>query len=101
MSMIRRAAVGAIVLGAGLASTTGVAMATESGHGHGHGHDSHGGSSSCLNAVDQQNATEGSAFADVAGGAQTAVPINVCHVLNDNHVLNDISVSVLGGVLPT
>lgn len=101
--MIRRAAVGAIVLGAGLASTTGAAFANDCGHGQGHGHDSHGGSSSCLNGVDQKSATKGGgpSLADVAGGAQTAVPVNVCHVLNDNKVLNDISVSALDSVVPT
>ncbi|NMO92575.1 hypothetical protein [Actinomycetospora sp. TBRC 11914] len=101
MSKIRRAAVGVVVLGAGLASTSGVAMATQSGHGHGHD-DSHGGSTSCLNAVDQKSATKGGGFslASVAGGDNVAVPVNVCHVLNDNHVLNDISVSALDGIIP-
>lgn len=96
--MIRRAAVGAVVLGAGLASTTGVAMATECSHGHDHGSHGHGQTTSCLNAVDQHNATKGGGFADVLGGAQTAVPVNVCHVLDDNHVLNNIDIAVLGGI---
>ncbi len=99
--MIRRAAVGAVVLGAGLASTTGVAMATECSHGHDHDHGSHGHgqTTNCLNAVDQHNATEGGGFADVLGGAQTAVPVNVCHVLDDNHVLNNIDIAVLGSIV--
>lgn len=98
--MIRRAAVGAVVLGAGLASTAGVAMANDCGHDQG-GHGSHGRSASCANAVGQENTSKGGGFASVAGGDNVAVPVNVCHVLNDNHVLNHISVSVLGGIIPT
>jgi hypothetical protein len=100
MSMIRRAAVGAVVLGAGLASTAGVAMANDCGHDQGHG--SHGKSASCANAVDQQSLTKGGGFslASVAGGDNVAVPVNVCHVLNDNHLLNHISVSALDGIIP-
>jgi hypothetical protein len=101
MSMIRRAAVGAIVLGAGLASTAGVAMANDSGHDHG-GHGSHGHSASCTNVVGQENASKNGGFlASVADGDNVAVPVNVCDVLNDNHVLNHISVSVLSGIIPT
>jgi hypothetical protein len=104
MSMIRRAAVGAIILGAGFASTTGVAMATEGGHGHGHGHD-HGHSSSghgssghgtCTNNLDLANASQSSGFADVLGGAQTAIAANICDIANDNAVGNGNDVSVLG-----
>jgi hypothetical protein len=97
MSMIRRAAVGAIILGAGFASTTGVAMATEGGHGHGHDHGhSAGHSSSCTNNLDLVNASKGGGFADVAGGAQTAVPVNICDIANDNAVANDNELSLLG-----
>jgi hypothetical protein len=103
MSMIRRAAVSAIILGAGLASTTGVAMATEGGHGHGHGHD-HGHSSSghgtCTNNLDLVNSANGGGFlADVAGGDQTAIPVNICDVANDNAVGNGNELSLFGGIL--
>ncbi len=95
--MIRRAAVGAVILGAGLASTTGVAMATTS-HGHGHGSsDDHG--SSCSNTLDLKNISKGGGLADVAGGAQTAAPINICHVANDNKLLNHNDLSLLDGIL--
>jgi hypothetical protein len=98
MSMIRKAAVGAIILGAGLASTSGVAMATDGGHGHGHG--GHGQSRSCTNNLDLVNASKSGAFADVAGGAQTALAGNICDIANDNAVGNGNEVSVLGGLLP-
>jgi hypothetical protein len=98
MSMIRKAAVGAIILGAGLASTSGVAMATEGGHGHGHGHGhgGHGSSSSCTNNLDLVNASKTDSFADVAGGAQTALAGNLCDIANDNAIGNDNVVSLLG-----
>jgi hypothetical protein len=103
MSMIRRAAVSAIILGAGLASTTGVAMATEGGHGHGHGHDhghsSSGGHGTCTNNLDLVNASKGGGLADVAGGAQTAIPANICDIANDNAVGNGNELSLLGGIL--
>jgi hypothetical protein len=99
MSMIRKAAIGAVILGAGLASTSGVAMATEGGHGHGHGHGGHGGhgsSNSCTNNLDLLNASQSGAFADVAGGAQTAIAGNICDIANDNAVGNDNELSLLG-----
>jgi hypothetical protein len=98
MSMIRRAAVGAVILGAGFASTAGVAMANcshDEGHGHGHGHAaSH--SSSCTNNLDLVNASKGGGLADVAGGAQTAIPANICDIANDNAVGNGTDISLLG-----
>ena len=96
--MIRKAAVGAVILGAGLASTTGVAMATEGGHGgHGHGGHGHGGhSSTCTNNLDLVNASKGGGFVDVAGGAQTAIAANLCDIANDNAVGNGNEVSLLG-----
>jgi len=98
--MIRKAAVGAVILGAGLASTSGVALATEGGHGHGHGHGGHGSSSSCTNNLDLLNATKSGSFADVAGGSQTALAGNICDIANDNAVGNGNEVSVLGGLIP-
>jgi hypothetical protein len=106
MSMIRRAAVGAVILGAGLASTAGVALANDCHHGHG-GHDGHGhssaghsgGGNSCTNNLDLVNASKGGGLADVAGGAQTAIPTNICDIANDNAVGNGNEVSLLGGIL--
>ncbi len=102
--MIRRAAVGAVILGAGLASTAGVAMANcshDEGHGHGHDHGHAAGhSNSCSNNLDLLNASQGGGLADVAGGAQTAIAGNICDIANDNAVGNDNSVSLLSGLLP-
>lgn len=97
--MIRKAAVGAIILGAGLASTSGVAMATEGGHGHGD-HDGHRSSSSCTNNLDLLNVTKSGSFADVAGGSQTALAGNICDIANNNAVGNGNTLSVLGGLIP-
>ncbi|HEY2194993.1 MAG TPA: hypothetical protein VGH76_22220 [Actinomycetospora sp.] len=104
--MLRKTVLATAIVGAGLTSMTGAAFAGDdpgdgghnwdSGHSHGnhHGSRDHDGSS-CSNEVAQANETKGDSFADVLGGAQTAVPLNVCHVLDDNAILNDIDVSVL------
>ncbi|MCD2192417.1 hypothetical protein LQ327_03275 [Actinomycetospora endophytica] len=90
--MFRRAAVATAILGAGLASTTGAAMATTS---HGHGHDDgHG----CSNTIDAKNLTKGGGL-DVAGGDQVAAPINACHILDDNKLLNGNNVAALAGTI--
>ena len=93
MSMFRRAAIATAILGAGLASTTGAAMATESHGGHGHGHEAGRG---CSNAIDAKNVTKGGSLVDVLGGDQVAAPINACHILDDNSLLNGNNVAVLG-----
>ena len=89
--MIRRAAVGAVILGAGFASTAGVAMANDCQHDEGHGHHGHaaGHSSSCTNNLDLLNASKSEGFVNVAGGAQTAIAANVCDIANDNAIGND------------
>jgi hypothetical protein len=97
MSMFRRAAIATAILGAGLASTTGAAMATESHGGHGHGHDG-GHSNSCSNDIAAKNVNKGGAFADVLGGDQIAAPINACHILDDNSLLNGNNVALLGTI---
>jgi hypothetical protein len=93
MSMFRRAAVATAILGAGLASTTGAAMATTS-HGHGHGQD---GSHGCSNTIDAKNKSVGGALS-VVGGDQIAAPINICHILDDNSLLNGNNVAALGTI---
>ncbi|HEY2191400.1 MAG TPA: hypothetical protein VGH76_03725 [Actinomycetospora sp.] len=70
-------------------------------HGHGHGHrghhgsDNHRSSSSCDNDVTQMGAANGGGLLDVLGGAQTAVPVNACHILDDNNILNHVGIDVL------
>jgi hypothetical protein len=104
--MLRKTVLTSVIVGAGLTSMTGAAFAGDdpgdgghnwdSGHSHEHhGSWDHGKSTSCSNEVAQANETKGGGLADVLGGAQTAVPLNVCHVLDDNAILNNIGVSVL------
>ena len=110
MSMLRKTTITVAIVGAGLGSLTGAAFANTSHHGsshdsHGSSHDSHGSShdshaSSCTNNVNALNSTKGGGFVDVAGGAQTVIAANVCHVLDDNKVLNGNVVNVGGTTLP-
>ena len=70
-------------------------------HGHDHGHwdhhrsDNHRSSTSCSNDVTQLGASKGGGLVDVLGGAQTAVPVNACHILDDNDILNNVGIKVL------
>ena len=101
MSMFRKTVLATAIVGAGLGSLSGAAFAgdcpSEGGHSSGHHHASSGQSesSSCTNNVAAKNATDAGDFADVLGGAQTIVPVNVCHVLDQNELLNDNHLSVL------
>ena len=119
--MIRKTVLATAIIGAGLSTMTGAAFAGDDpgdgGHNnwdndHGHsrhhqGHDSwgHGNdrdhdrdndkSSSCTNNVAAANESRGGGFVDVLGGAQTIIPVNACHILDDNSILNGNSVNVL------
>jgi hypothetical protein len=101
VSMFRKTVLATAIVGAGLGSLSGAAFAgdcpSEGGHSSGHHHASSGQteSSSCTNNVAAKNATDAGDFADVLGGAQTIVPVNVCHVLDQNELLNDNHLSVL------
>ena len=112
--MIRKTVLATAIIGAGLTSMTGAAFAGDdpgdngghnwdNDHGHSrhhHGHDSWGHdkgdqkSSSCTNNVAAANESKGGGFVDVLGGAQTIIPVNVCHILDDNKILNGNSVSI-------
>jgi hypothetical protein len=111
--MIRKTVLATAIIGAGLGTMTGAAFAGDDpgtgghdwdgGHSHSHGH--HGSwdndkSSSCTNDVKAANVTKGGGLADVLGGAQTVAPINVCHILDDNSILNGNHISVLGTDTP-
>ncbi len=96
MSMLRKTTITVAIVGAGLGSLTGAAFANTH---HGSSHDSHS-SSSCTNNVKALNSSKGGGFADVAGGAQTVGAANVCHILDDNKVLNGNVVN-LGGTATT
>jgi hypothetical protein len=104
VSTLRKTVLTTAIIGAGLASTAGSAFATDCGHeGHQKSHESsHSSSSSdCTNNVAAKNSTKGGGFANVAGGAQTIIPVNVCHVLDGNKILNGNSLDIGGGLLPT
>jgi hypothetical protein len=83
MSMLRKTTITVAIVGAGLGSLSGAAFANTH---HGSSHDSHG--SSCTNNIKAANVSKGGGFADVAGGAQTVGAANVCHILDDNKILN-------------
>jgi hypothetical protein len=98
MSMLRKTTITVAIVGAGLGSLTGAAFANTTHHGS--SHDSHGRSASCSNNIRALNSSQGGGFADVAGGAQTVGAANVCHILNDNKVLNG-NVLNIGGTTTT
>jgi hypothetical protein len=114
--MIRKTVLATAIIGAGLTSMTGAAFAGDdpgdngghnwdNDHGHSrhhHGHDSWGHdkgddqkSSSCTNNVAAANESKSGGLVDVLGGAQTIIPVNVCHILDDNSILNGNHVNVL------
>ncbi len=105
MSMFRKTVLATAIVGAGLGSLSGAAFAgdcpSDGGHsGHSsssHHHASSGAheSSSCTNNVEAENKAGAGAFADVLGGAQTITPVNLCHIVSDNDVLNGNHISVL------
>jgi hypothetical protein len=96
MSMLRKTTITVAIVGAGLGSLSGAAFASphhgSSHESHGSSHDSHG--SSCTNNVKALNASESGGFVNIAGGAQTVVAANVCHILDDNKILNGNSVHI-------
>jgi hypothetical protein len=113
--MIRKTVLATAIIGAGLSTMTGAAFAGDdpgdgghnnwdNDHGHSrhhHGHDSWGHdkdndkSSSCTNNVAAANESKSGGLLNVLGGAQTIVPVNVCHILDDNSILNGNDISVL------
>jgi hypothetical protein len=106
VSTLRKTVLATAIIGAGLATTAGSAFATDCGHHESH-HKSHSSSSSnssssdCTNNVQAKNSSQGGGFADVAGGAQTITPINACHILDNNKILNGNSLNIGGESLPT
>ncbi|WP_018331051.1 hypothetical protein [Actinomycetospora chiangmaiensis] len=87
MQMFRKAAVATVILGAGLASTAGVAMAHEH-------HDAGKGCSNTLGAKNSNGADR--TLGDTTGGAQDLSASNTCDILNGNKILNDNN-SATGG----
>lgn len=66
-------------------------------HGHWghHGSDNRNASSTCSNDVNQLNASRNGGLLSVLDGANAAVPVNACSILNNNDILNNIGVDVL------
>jgi hypothetical protein len=65
-------------------------------HGHwGHGSGNHASASSCDNGANQLNASKNGGLLGVLDGSQIAAPINACHILDDNNILNNVGVDVL------
>ena len=80
MQMFRKAAVATVILGAGLASTAGVAMANE------HGGDAAKGCSNSAAAKSSNGADR--TLGDTTGGDQDFGLSNTCDILNGNKVLS-------------
>jgi hypothetical protein len=91
MSVFRKTVLATAVLGAGLASTAGVAMA----------HGSHGeAGKSCSNAVAAKNSNGADRTAgDTTGGAQDLSASNTCDILNGNKVLSDNNAATGGTIV--
>jgi hypothetical protein len=100
VSTLRKTVLTTAIIGAGLASTAGSAFATDCGHDN-HHQKSHQSSSSsdCTNNVLARNSTGGGSFANVLGGAQTIIPVNACHILDNNKIANGNKVAVLGDII--
>jgi hypothetical protein len=100
VSTLRKTVLTTAIIGAGLASTAGSAFATDCGHDNHHqkSHQSSSSSSDCTNNVKALNATKGGSFADIAGGAQTIIPVNACHILDNNKIANGNKVALFGDI---
>ncbi|MEJ2868211.1 hypothetical protein WCD74_10570 [Actinomycetospora sp. OC33-EN08] len=96
MSMLRKAVLTTAIVGAGLGSMTGAAMAHDGGHGHG-GHDA---AKSCSNAIKGESENgAGRTLGDTTGGDQAFDASNTCDILNDNEILSGNNVATAGGVI--
>ncbi|MCD2189327.1 hypothetical protein [Actinomycetospora soli] len=77
MSIFRSAAIGTLIVGAGLGTLTGVATAHESGHA----------AQGCSNAVAASTENgSGRSLGDTTGGDQALDASNVCDILNGNQI---------------
>ena len=81
MQMFRKAAVATLIMGAGLASTAGVAMAND------HGGDAAKGCSNAAAAKSSNGADR--TLGDTTGGDQAFDLSNTCDILNGNKVLSE------------
>ncbi|MDL5155583.1 hypothetical protein [Actinomycetospora termitidis] len=90
MQMFRKAAVATVILGAGLASTAGVAMA----------HEHHGDAGkSCSNAAAAKSSNGADkTLGDTTGGDQDFALDNTCDILNGNEILSDNNAATAGTI---
>jgi hypothetical protein len=103
VSTLRKTVLATAIIGAGLASTTGSAFATECGHDGDH-HKSHETKSSSSNSSSCSNSFAGKTgasktFLGALNGSQGAIGANVCDVLSHNNVLNNNKVDLFGGIV--
>jgi hypothetical protein len=91
MQMFRKAAVATLIMGAGLASTAGVAMAHENGG------DAAKGCSNAAAAKSSNGADR--TLGDTTGGEQAFDLSNTCDILNDNEILSANNVAAAGGTV--
>lgn len=98
MSTFRTTVMTTAIIGAGLASTAGTALAHDS-HG-GHEKATHESSSGCSNSYVGETGNSKNAFS-LLNDSQGAIGLNVCDVLSHDNVLNGNSITVGGETLPT
>jgi hypothetical protein len=99
VSTFRKTVLTTAIIGAGLASTAGSALANDS-HG-GHEKAGHDASVGCSNSFKGETGNSKNAFS-LLNDSQGAIGANVCDVLSHNNVLNGNSISVGGApTLPT
>ena len=91
MSVFRKTVLASAILGAGLASTAGVATA----------HEHHGDADkSCSNAVAAKGSNgAGRTLGDTTGGDQDLSASNTCDILNGNKVLSDNNAATAGTIV--
>jgi hypothetical protein len=98
VSTFRKTVLTTAIIGAGLASTAGSAFATDNCDSGSH-HDSHAKSASagCSNDVKTGNATKisGDSLANAVAPITANAPINACHILDNNSVLDGNQLNIL------
>ncbi|MDL5155585.1 hypothetical protein [Actinomycetospora termitidis] len=90
MSVFRKTVLASAILGAGLASTAGVATA----------HEHHDAGKSCSNAAEAASKnSSGKSLGDTTGGDQDLAASNTCDILNGNQILSDNNAATAGTIV--
>ncbi|NMO92578.1 hypothetical protein [Actinomycetospora sp. TBRC 11914] len=97
MSTFRKTVLTTAIIGAGLASTAGSALAHDSQHESHGGHEksSHSAGGGCSNSFVGETGDSANAFS-LLNDSQGAIGLNVCDVLSHNNVLNGNTLRVGG-----